>query len=862
MFKSAGREASCREETGLPARARAVALLGAAVRLRIRAVIGIATVAAIAVAAVFVAASPPGALAATTCFGQPATIVGTSNGDTIAGTAGDDVIAGLGGNDIITGGGGNDLICGGSGNDGINGGDGGDQIAGEDGYDLVVGGPGADFIDGGLGTDALYGSAGDDEIHAGAGSDYVHGGDDGDTLFGDDDGDYLDGNAGANTVDGGNGTDTCQSGTLTGCESAPTPPCAPAFAAEFGVRNPSRMTVLNPCFTASATVTSSPTLQPDGDETFNVSVDGSGEVLHIEFVPRDAGHFVLPSNGSHIRLVGVRATDSHGKLEIHPVYQEDYGGGSYFSGPQYAGNPDNAYSGPCWREDGTECSWGSSGGTDTTPPTAPSDVIANSVASTQVALSWKASSDNVGVTGYDIIRNGVRIGTSATPSFTDSTVQPATSYSYVIDAFDDADNTSAGSAPLAVTTPTAGTRILTVRPSDDAYTESDTVSTNYGSSNQIIADNSPVKHLLVKFGVSGVGSSTVTSAKLRLFCVDPSSFGGDFHAVADTTWRETTVTWNNEPAADPASLGTLGAVASGNWYELAVGSLVRGDGTYSIKATSTSSDGAHYSSKEGTAAPQLVLTVSDVQTPDTTKPSAPTNLAATAVSATQVNLSWTASIDNVGVTGYDVLRDGTVIGTAPSTSYTDSTAQGATTYTYAVRAFDAAGNRSDLSDSASVTTPVPPLTFSPTDDASVRSDATGSNFGAATSLEADGKPRRDFLLTFSVTGVGTRRVVSAKLRLRCVDSSNRGGDFHRVANTSWSEQTVTWANAPAADTTVLASLGSVSSGTWYEVDVTSLVQGDGVVSLRVTSPAANGAAYSSKEGTASLAPQLVVTLAP
>lgn len=52
---------------------------------------------------------------ATTCFGRPATIVGTNGPDRIVGTAGSDVIAGLGGKDIIAGGGGADFICGNAG---------------------------------------------------------------------------------------------------------------------------------------------------------------------------------------------------------------------------------------------------------------------------------------------------------------------------------------------------------------------------------------------------------------------------------------------------------------------------------------------------------------------------------------------------------------------------------------------------------------------------------------------------------------------------------------------------------------------------------------------------------------------------
>ena len=92
-------------------------------------------------------------------------------------------------------------------------------------------------------------------------------------------------------------------------------------------------------------------------------------------------------------------------------------------------------------------------------------------------------------------------------------------------------------------------------------------------------------------------------------------------------------------------------------------------------------------------------------TPDTLPPSVPTNLSGTPVSETQVNLSWTASTDNVGVTGYKVFRNAGQIGTSATTSYSDSTCSPSTTYTYTVSAYDAAGNNSAQSAPAVVTTP-------------------------------------------------------------------------------------------------------------------------------------------------------------
>jgi len=93
---------------------------------------------------------------------------------------------------------------------------------------------------------------------------------------------------------------------------------------------------------------------------------------------------------------------------------------------------------------------------------------------------------------------------------------------------------------------------------------------------------------------------------------------------------------------------------------------------------------------------------------DTTPPSVPINLTATAASFSQVNLTWTASTDNVGVTGYQIFRNGSQIGTTSSNNYADTGLSPSTLYTYTVAAFDAAGNTSAPSTPASATTPAAP----------------------------------------------------------------------------------------------------------------------------------------------------------
>ena len=118
---------------------------------------------------------------------------------------------------------------------------------------------------------------------------------------------------------------------------------------------------------------------------------------------------------------------------------------------------------------------------------------------------------------------------------------------------------------------------------------------------------------------------------------------------------------------------------------------------------------------------------------ETTPPSVPTNLSGYAASGTVVNLTWGASTDTggSGLAGYEIFRNNgaSPLGTSSVASYSDTTAIDATTYTYRVRAYDGAGNRSGLSNQISVTTPdtLPPSApGAPSFTAITGSEATAS----------------------------------------------------------------------------------------------------------------------------------------
>jgi chitodextrinase len=144
---------------------------------------------------------------------------------------------------------------------------------------------------------------------------------------------------------------------------------------------------------------------------------------------------------------------------------------------------------------------------------------------------------------------------------------------------------------------------------------------------------------------------------------------------------------------DGSMLTTLGPSVLGYTDTVAVGS------THSYTVDAFDAAGNHST----TPTPIIVTT----PTADTTPPTVPTGLTATAAGSTRVNLSWSASTDDVSVAGYTVYRNGAVLTTVSGSTLTfsDSSVAAATTYTYTLDAFDPAGNHSAQSTPASVHVP-------------------------------------------------------------------------------------------------------------------------------------------------------------
>ena len=95
---------------------------------------------------------------------------------------------------------------------------------------------------------------------------------------------------------------------------------------------------------------------------------------------------------------------------------------------------------------------GGGGTTDTTAPSTPTNLQVTGTTSSSASLSWTASTDNTAVTGYNIYRNGAKVGTTSGTTYTDSGLSASTTYSYTVSAYDAAGNTSSASSAVSATT--------------------------------------------------------------------------------------------------------------------------------------------------------------------------------------------------------------------------------------------------------------------------------------------------------------------------------------------------------------------------------------------------------------------------
>ncbi len=302
---------------------------------------------------------------------------------------------------------------------------------------------------------------------------------------------------------------------------------------------------------------------------------------------------------------------------------------------------------------------------DTIPPTVPTGLVGTAISANQIGLSWNPSSDDVGVTGYYVYNadTGGTVKIVNTNSFSHTGLTAGTTYNYRVSSFDAAGNNSPWTdPPVSVTTP--------------------------------VPDSAAPS---VPTGLVGTALSA-------------SQIGLSWNPSTDDVGVTGYLVYNADTGGTIATTTTTSFTHSG---------LVPGT-THNYRVSAFDAVPNH---SPWTDPPVSVTTLP----PDTTAPSTPTEILASAVSSSQINLSWAASTDDVKVTRYIVRRDGVKIATPVSTSYADTGLSAATSYSYTVAARDAAGNISPISASVSVTTASVADTTPPTTPTGLTGAAAGSS---------------------------------------------------------------------------------------------------------------------------------------
>jgi len=153
--------------------------------------------------------------------------------------------------------------------------------------------------------------------------------------------------------------------------------------------------------------------------------------------------------------------------------------------------------------------------------------------------------------------------------------------------------------------------------------------------------------------------------------------------------------------------------------------------------------------------------------------------------------------------------------------------------------------------------PVDKFTFRSKADTYVDSSQPSSSFGTLPSFWADGGPTKQSFMRFSVSGLAGRTVEDVRLRLLQVDNAPQGGRVFSITSNTWTES-VTWNTRPPIDGPQLASFGTVTAQTWYEIDLGKIISGDGSVNLAVDSVSSDGSRWASRDS--SNAPELIVAV--
>ena len=333
-------------------------------------------------------------------------------------------------------------------------------------------------------------------------------------------------------------------------------------------------------------------------------------------------------------------------------------------------------------------------------PSTPLNLASSNITESTVGLNWSASTDNIGVTGYDIYKNGTYLTTVSNTNYTVTGLLATTTYSFYVKAKDAAGNSSNASNTVYVTT----TGIVA------EYCTSEGANNSRGWIAGVV-----VGGFSNNSGASGYTDYTGMVVELTAGQLYNISLKPGFNNR--TTYYEYWKIWidyNNDNDFDDANELVFDA---GSMSKTTV------TGSFNVLSTASGSTRMRVTMKnngEPTAC-EALFSYGEVEDytvtiigGDTEAPTDPSSLTASNITMTSVDLAWTTSTDNVGVTGYDVYQNGMVIASTVNNNYGVSGLNSGVSYSYYVIAKDAVGNESGASNTVNITTNTNTDTDAPT----------------------------------------------------------------------------------------------------------------------------------------------------
>ncbi len=352
---------------------------------------------------------------------------------------------------------------------------------------------------------------------------------------------------------------------------------------------------------------------------------------------------------------------------------------------------------------------------DTVPPGTPAALTATTSATDAIRLDWAASTDDLEIGGYRVIRDGELLGTTTDTSWTDASLPQDVTYRYTVEALDSSlnasipaevthhlDDTMAPTAPATVTAEQSGHRTVSVTwpaATDNVAVVAYRVLRNgtllattdaTALVDTTVLDGYRYEYMIQAVDAAGhVGPGTSASVMLPDVTAPtapgPLSLTGLSTMSTQLSWQPATdnvAVSGYRVARDGAVVATLDADAR------SYSDTVVSDGTYNYGVAALDS--------AGNIGPELTAQVTIVSD-DSVAPTVPQKLRGEQLGKRRISLTWQASTDDrAGTIRYRIFRNGSLLATVTTTSYVDQPMTVAW-YTYKVQAVDAARNKSAFS---------------------------------------------------------------------------------------------------------------------------------------------------------------------